>query len=428
MKVVRCCWRASRPPSSAGARRRARTRPSRTLKQAPPPRRRSRRRSTAARSCRTASRSQRTVPDFQDIPGAPTRITSATIVPATATQPEYCDVRGYVQSQIKFQLKLPTTTWQGRYLQFGCGGFCGTISPTTFPACRTELGRRLRDRRDQRRPRRGRHRRAVGGPDRAAADRLRLSRRARRRGGGEGDPGGLLRARADQVLLPGLLRRRPRRADGGAALSRTTSTASSSAHRRCTWSSHRCSSPRRSRPTRAQTATRSCTLDKLAPLHAAVVKACDAQRRRHRQRPDRRPARLHVRPGSIRCPGADGPTCLTHRAGLRRAHDLRRRPRPLGPPARPADDPARLRAHVGRLVGPAPPPGDRAGGDPADRRPRSPSARARRAGSATRSARASRSAASSCRCATSPQMAQQASTTTRSTRTSRRSGAAAASC
>jgi hypothetical protein len=80
------------------------------------------------------------VPDFQDIPGAPTRINSATIVPATATQPEYCDVRGYVQSQVKFQLKLPTSTWQGRYLQFGCGGFCGSISNTTFPACRTELG------------------------------------------------------------------------------------------------------------------------------------------------------------------------------------------------------------------------------------------------------------------------------------------------
>ena len=111
------------------------------LKQAPHrPRRRSRPRSNAARSSRTASRATATVPDFQDIPEAPTRITAATVVAATATQPEYCDVRGYVQSQIKFQLKLPTKTWQGRYLQFGCGGFCGTITPTTFPACRTELG------------------------------------------------------------------------------------------------------------------------------------------------------------------------------------------------------------------------------------------------------------------------------------------------
>jgi hypothetical protein len=81
-----------------------------------------------------------TVPDFEEIPGAPTRVTSAKVVAATATQPEYCDVLGYVQSQIKFELKLPTTTWQGRYLQMGCGGFCGAISPTGFPACRTVLG------------------------------------------------------------------------------------------------------------------------------------------------------------------------------------------------------------------------------------------------------------------------------------------------
>ena len=67
-------------------------------------------------------------------PGAPTsRASQATIAAATASQPEYCDVRGYVQSQIKFQLKLPTTTWQGRYLQFGCGGFCGADHAHDLP-------------------------------------------------------------------------------------------------------------------------------------------------------------------------------------------------------------------------------------------------------------------------------------------------------
>ena len=80
------------------------------------------------------------VPDFQEIPGAPTRITSARIVAATETQPEYCEVSGYVQTQVKFQLKLPTSTWQGRYLQFGCSGYCGMIARTTFPASRDELG------------------------------------------------------------------------------------------------------------------------------------------------------------------------------------------------------------------------------------------------------------------------------------------------
>lgn len=80
------------------------------------------------------------VPDFLKIPGAPTRITSASIVPATATQPAFCDVHGYVQPQTEFELKLPTSTWQGRYLQFGCAGVCGFISQTAFPACRTQLG------------------------------------------------------------------------------------------------------------------------------------------------------------------------------------------------------------------------------------------------------------------------------------------------
>jgi len=80
------------------------------------------------------------VPDFSAIPGAPTRISSATVVAATDTAPEYCDVHGYIASQVQFQLKLPTTTWQGRYLQSGCGGYCGTVNPATFPSCDAALG------------------------------------------------------------------------------------------------------------------------------------------------------------------------------------------------------------------------------------------------------------------------------------------------
>jgi feruloyl esterase len=80
------------------------------------------------------------VPDFARIPGAPTRISSATVVPAAAQAPEYCDVKGYVAPQVQFELKLPTHSYQGRYLQEGCGGFCGSITPTTFPACDAQLG------------------------------------------------------------------------------------------------------------------------------------------------------------------------------------------------------------------------------------------------------------------------------------------------
>jgi len=80
------------------------------------------------------------VPDFSQIDDFPTRITTANVVAASGQAPEYCDVLGYIQPQIHFELKLPTTTWQGRYLQLGCGGFCGSVNPTTFPACDQQLG------------------------------------------------------------------------------------------------------------------------------------------------------------------------------------------------------------------------------------------------------------------------------------------------
>src|SRR6266536_1739550 len=80
------------------------------------------------------------VPDFANLRGAPTRIASATVVAATAQAPEYCDVKGYVAPQVQFELKLPTRSYQGRYLQAGCGGFCGSITATTFPACDAQLG------------------------------------------------------------------------------------------------------------------------------------------------------------------------------------------------------------------------------------------------------------------------------------------------
>jgi hypothetical protein len=69
------------------------------------------------------------------LPGTAAHVTAATVVPAANGQPEYCDVRGYVEPAVGFQLKLPVTTYNGRYVQYGCAGMCGTIFPPTFPAC-----------------------------------------------------------------------------------------------------------------------------------------------------------------------------------------------------------------------------------------------------------------------------------------------------
>jgi hypothetical protein len=74
------------------------------------------------------------VQDF-DVPDAATHVKAAKEVPATDREPRYCDVRGYVEPAVNFQLKLPVNTFKGNYLQYGCGGFCGMIFPTAFPDC-----------------------------------------------------------------------------------------------------------------------------------------------------------------------------------------------------------------------------------------------------------------------------------------------------
>ena len=60
-------------------------------------------------------------------PPPSTTITSATIVPAAGTAPEHCLVVGRVDTEINFQLRLPTTTWNGKFYHAGGGGFVGTI-------------------------------------------------------------------------------------------------------------------------------------------------------------------------------------------------------------------------------------------------------------------------------------------------------------
>lgn len=64
------------------------------------------------------------------IPDAPTAILSAQIVPSKAQTPEYCEVKGYVKPQVQFEVRLPTQNWNRRYLQVGCGGYCGSLRAT----------------------------------------------------------------------------------------------------------------------------------------------------------------------------------------------------------------------------------------------------------------------------------------------------------
>ena len=57
-----------------------------------------------------------------------TVITSATLVPAAGTLPEYCRVQGNVETTINFELRLPSA-WNGKFYHQGGGGFVGSIPP-----------------------------------------------------------------------------------------------------------------------------------------------------------------------------------------------------------------------------------------------------------------------------------------------------------
>src|SRR3989442_8277038 len=58
--------------------------------------------------------------DFTGSDEAPFRLLSATLVSQNVPQP-YCDVVGYVPSQVKFEVRLPTEGWTQRFVMAGCG-------------------------------------------------------------------------------------------------------------------------------------------------------------------------------------------------------------------------------------------------------------------------------------------------------------------
>ncbi|RZQ65432.1 tannase/feruloyl esterase family alpha/beta hydrolase [Amycolatopsis suaedae] len=89
--------------------------------------------SGALRPVRTCADLERTF----DVPHARTTVTSATEV---STGPAHCEVRGVIEPAVRFTLRLPLDTFFGRYLQYGCGGLCGTVPNTPFPDCGPKAG------------------------------------------------------------------------------------------------------------------------------------------------------------------------------------------------------------------------------------------------------------------------------------------------
>jgi hypothetical protein len=65
--------------------------------------------------------------DISAAVGAKTHITSAQPMPDAKPAP-YCRVTGYVEPMVKFEVRLPLTTWTQRFVQTGCGGLCGNLN------------------------------------------------------------------------------------------------------------------------------------------------------------------------------------------------------------------------------------------------------------------------------------------------------------
>lgn len=63
--------------------------------------------------------------DLAAIGGAGSHVTSAREITGNGAQ--VCQVAGVLAPKIQFQVSLPMTNWQQRFLQIGCGGLCGQI-------------------------------------------------------------------------------------------------------------------------------------------------------------------------------------------------------------------------------------------------------------------------------------------------------------
>jgi len=53
------------------------------------------------------------------------------LIPESSTHPAHCSVSGFVAPQVGFEVRLPTDSWNGRFLQQGCRGMCGFIPSDT---------------------------------------------------------------------------------------------------------------------------------------------------------------------------------------------------------------------------------------------------------------------------------------------------------
>lgn len=64
--------------------------------------------------------------DFSKVQDAPTQIMDADMASTASDVPAHCHVQGYVMPQVGFELKLPTSNWNGKFVEVGTGGYGGS--------------------------------------------------------------------------------------------------------------------------------------------------------------------------------------------------------------------------------------------------------------------------------------------------------------
>ena len=68
--------------------------------------------------------------DLSGVVDKPIHVTAAAEVTDGKPAP-YCQVLGYVEPAVRFEVRLPLNGWTQRYLQTGCGGLCGRLGIRT---------------------------------------------------------------------------------------------------------------------------------------------------------------------------------------------------------------------------------------------------------------------------------------------------------
>lgn len=76
---------------------------------------------------------------FHDNSDALTQIIDTKVVARNGETPGYCEVNGYVAPNVNFVLRLPLTSWNGKFIELGCSGECGATDHIS--ECDEPLGR-----------------------------------------------------------------------------------------------------------------------------------------------------------------------------------------------------------------------------------------------------------------------------------------------